>query len=280
MSVPFDLATGFDSGGFAFPKPCLNRCFNYKLPNNLSNFTLAVHVTYWHSEKRFKYVNELIKSLNSLSCKTQVFVHTNNLKLKLHYPALVVFHDMTGQDGHTLSWKHRPIMASTYINYDAVMYIEDDILFNQNNLEYWYSNHSLCSRHGYNLGFLRIEYDRDKAYCTDISPKFSKCQPLPKEVNLDNELFYLNDNNFYSGLWILDQEEFEWFSAQAYFDLNICPYYFGYKREAAAVGAIPMFKGTLLKDDIKGQTVHHMPNNYINYKDYCKISPEELYRKQ
>jgi hypothetical protein len=92
--------------------------------------------------------------------------------------------------------------------------------------------------------------------------------------------FYLNDNNFYTGFWILDRDEFEWFTSQRYFNLNVCPYYFGYKREASAIGAIPMFNGTLLRPDISGQTVHHMPNSYLDHSFFCKISPKELYEEE
>ena len=288
MPLPFDMATGYDSGGRAFPKPAITRGFSYKLPDRIEDLKLAVHVTYWDyssvsksveplAAARLAYVSKVIRGLNSLSSKTDVFIHTNAVRLTLEGTFALVHHDMSDQDGYSLSWKSRDLMLSSYKEYDAIMYMEDDILFQDNNLAYWYTNHSRCSKAGYYLGFVRTETDSKKLYCTDISPVFGPCQPLRHSVVLEGEALYINDVNLYSGLWILDRAEFEWFSTHPYFDLNECPFFYPYKRETSAVGAIPMFKGSLIAADFKNSLVPHIPNSYIGSEKYCKVTPNEVF---
>lgn len=291
MPLPFDMATGYDSGGRAFPKPAITRGFSYKLPDRIEDLKLAVHVTYWDyssvsksveplAAARLAYVSKVIRGLNGLSSKTDVFIHTNAVRLTLEGTFALVHHDMSDQDGYSLSWKSRDLMLSSYKEYDAIMYMEDDILFQDNNLAYWHTNHSRCSKAGYYLGFVRTETDGEKLYCTDIAPLFGPCQPLRHSVVLEGEALYVNDVNLYSGLWILDRDEFEWFTTHPYFDLNECPFFYPYKRETSAVGAIPMFKGSLIAADFKNSLVPHIPNNYIGSEKYCKVAPNEVFGKE
>jgi hypothetical protein len=265
-----ELMSGyFISGGWGFPTPGPeeNTHSEYPLPWKKRNLLVAVHITYFDVENRRQYLDKQLAALNNLSsAKVDIFVHTNVNKLPVNQKVNVVTHDLTGIDPHLLTWKHRNMMREQLPYYDVFMYMEDDILFEEKNWQYWLKYHELVRKHDTYAGFIRTEQDiSGKWWCTDIVPTFGECHPMPEEITLENVTFTRNGNNFYNGFWILDNTQFLRYTRHTFWDLHRNPYFNNYWREKVAIGIIPWFKNVIVKLDDEGAYVHHMPNNYIGH---------------
>lgn len=259
----------FVSGGWGFtvdvPDGYLDSI--YPLPTS-RNIDLCVHITYWHSPDRLCYLARQINALNELNCNVDIFVHTNIERIPLKSRFTTVHHDMTTEYGHFLSWKHRPLLESQLEQFDIFMYLEDDILFTQENWLYYLKHHGLMKQHSSYIGFVRAETDGTEWYPTDISPHFGPCEPLPRKQLAGSE-FWININNFYNGFWLLDNIEMRKFIGHSSWDLTKCEFFGNFIREKPAIGPIPFFNEVLLDLDHPGCVVHHMPNNYVGHHVFC-----------
>lgn len=259
----------FVSGGWGFtvdvPDGYLDSI--YPLPTSRS-IDLCVHITYWHSPDRLCYLARQINALNELNCNVDIFVHTNIERIPLKSRFTTVHHDMTTEYGHFLSWKHRPLLESQLEQFDTFIYLEDDILFTQENWLYYLKHHDLVKQHSSYIGFVRAETDGTEWYPTDIAPSFGPCEPLPRKQLGEHDL-WVNTNNFYNGFWLLDNIEMRKFIRHSSWDLTKCEFFGNFIREKPAIGPIPFFKEVLLNLDHPGCVVHHMPNNYIGHHVFC-----------
>jgi hypothetical protein len=132
----------------------------------------------------------------------------------------------------------------------------------------------IVSNSGYNLGFLRTEFDGNQKFITDLT------KPLTNTISIDDKLFIINDNNPYCGFWIYSKKELKEFikSKEWFFDFE----HYGI-REKAAIGwhgknmsrykntIIPLIENNNNLETLYHSNVHHLPNNYINHKFFCKI---------
>ena len=165
-----------------------------------------------------------------------------------------------------LTWENREKIPDMIDLYDVQIYLEDDIKFTQDNLNYWLQHKESILSNGFNLGFLRIELDEKQCYLTDLS------EELTETVEIENQLFLINNNNPYCGFWIYSKNELrefikseEWFFRFKDYD----------RREKSAIGwhgkNMSRYKETLipLMNDgkqyltVKECAVYHLPNNYI-----------------
>ena len=149
------------------------------------------------------------------------------------------------------------------------MYIEDDILVPYKAIKYWLKYNEKLINLGYNLGFLRIEIDKNNTeYITDLlGEKFDTI------IKLDDNEYCVNNKNPYCAFWIYNKNEFNNFVSSKFYDINNIP---GYGiREKSAIGLngetnywykntlIPIINNKLI-DDCK---IYHIPNNYVNDKN-------------
>ncbi len=238
----------------------------------------VVHMTFFFLKDRFCYVNRILNELNKYPYPTDLFIHTNEpfaLEDLIYYSngqLMVYCYNMTNEHPFYLTWKCRGLLKEQKDQYDAYIYIEDDILIPVSAIEYWFQNKEKVMKYGYNLGFLRIEVDSNGIeHTSDIamSPE-GVSQQLHKIVYLEDKKYILNDQNTYCASWIYDKEEFSKFVESSFYDTrNIRGYGI---REKSAIGLhgkhTPWYKGTLiplLKDNQldPGCRIYHLPNNYL-----------------
>jgi beta-1,4-mannosyl-glycoprotein beta-1,4-N-acetylglucosaminyltransferase len=229
---------------------------------------MCEHVAFHYTESRICYVRRIVEEANGYPIRTDVFIHSNtqiDVSVFGEYTngkLVVVVHDMTGKDPFKLTWMCRDLMKAQLNDYSVFMYTEDDILFYLESMEYWIQNHSVCVDNGYNLGFLRIEYDpKGDVYLSDL-PK-----PMSRTLELDRT-YAVNDVSPYTAMWIYDHREFAKFTNSHYYNPATIQGYF--TREQSAIGlhglwtkwytatVIPLVNGEL---DERCR-IHHMPNNY------------------
>lgn len=256
---------------------------------------IAAHITFFYIDKRLKYLREVVLNLLRIDADLQIFIDTNRRLSEFRgidrVRVLEYAYSSTGRKysydsifnklgiksmahPYYLSWENRKIIEKNIHKYDIQIYLEDDIKFTADNLAYWLGHHEAVSRNGYHLGFLRVEFNGDEKFLTDLNG------PLSKIVTIGSQSYILNDQNPYCGFWIYSQEELEAFveSSEWRFESK----YYGI-RERSAIGwhgqGMERYKGSiipLLNDGqryftIEDCVVHHLPNNYINHSVFCSF---------
>ncbi len=257
---------------------------------------IAAHITFYFVESRLKFLREVIKNLELLPHEVNIFIYcnedvndyieSNKVVLKV-YPykktkLLGYNNGIWNSLGMTqfvhpyyLSWENRKIITSIVDDYDIQIYLEDDIAFTNDNLNYWLSHKDICIAHSYNLGFLRFEKDlSNQLFLTDPNT-------IPtKQIKIKNQHFIVNDVNPYCGFWIYDRAELLQFVKSKEWN-------FKFKglaiREKSAIGwhgsmmkryintIIPISSENDKKLLANECLVHHLPNNYIGHSVHCQI---------
>jgi hypothetical protein len=220
--------------------------------------SLICNITFFYNEKRLNNLYRVIKEilhLNSLNVK--IIIHSN-LKFDINLDSVsVLYYDMSNIDPYHLSWMYRGYMKNNNQKYDYYLYLEDDILFNNDNFKYWLENYKIIEDNGYNLGFLRIEVKNKEEYVTDIL----KGEKHTEIVNLKDKK-YLIFNRKYCGFWLYDYETFKNFVNKD--DFAKIPN--SMIREEAASG-INSKKTTIipLSNNVPDTRckVYHLTNNYV-----------------
>lgn len=256
---------------------------------------LAAHITFFDSPLRKQFLEEVIDGLLNLNCKTDIYVYTNRVQKELESRENIKIHLCPYRNYKIsklpkkafleafrlkflihpfyLSWEHRKVIEGVIDDYDIQLYLEDDIGFKQENLDYWMKYKDITLGHNYNLGFLRIEKDKDhNQFLTDVT------WPLKDIIEIDGQKFLLNNLNPYCGFWIYDREELRKFVLTKEWHFRFNSYGI---REKAAVGRhaqnMNYYKGTVIplthtKNGLitpSSSSVHHLPNNYIGKGYYC-----------
>ncbi|GEM_PF-2234556 len=267
---------------------------------------IAVHITFFHIENRYKFLHEVIDNLLLIESEMNIFIYTNkkfklfenydNIKLLVYpYKSSIVsrfsFNSIFNKLGikqlihpYFLTWEHRKIVEENINEYDIQIYLEDDIKFTKDNLNYWLEFNEIVSRRGYNLGFLRIEFNGIEKYLTDVT------KSLNKIIHIENTAYIVNEVNPYCGFWIYSKKELKEFIRSKEWNFDFSNYGI---REKAAIGwhgkNMNRYLNTIIplkEDDIQYMatqncTVHHLPNNYLDHNSFCSLKfPIKILKKE
>lgn len=242
---------------------------------------ILFHIPFHYNEERFPYINRLIDEMNTYGYITDLVIHTNkliDLSTILHKNTTgciqTIYHDMTSQNPWYLTHKHRNVMENQKNKYDIFINAEDDILLPKETLEYWLKYKNKVMKHNYNLGVVRIEFDKNGVErLPDLGERKDKTDNayLKNCVFIEDERFILNDRNPYCAFFIYDKFEFNRFVNSKYYDINNIQ---GYGlTESAAVGlhgrwtdwyrgtVIPLTSDNKLTSSCK---IYHQTNKFAN----------------
>ena len=127
---------------------------------------IVKHISFYYLEERIKYINRIIDETNKYEYTTDIFIHTNNEKLLensfnnyTNGSIKVIYHDLSNIHPFYLTWKCRDLLQEQKNDYDAFIYIEDDILVPYKAIKYWLEYNEKLIEMNYNLGFLRVEIE-------------------------------------------------------------------------------------------------------------------------
>lgn len=235
---------------------------------------ITKHISFFYNINRFKYLNQVVENTNLYKCKTDIYIHTNldfdrNNLVNYHNGLLnIIVHNITGENPFKFPYKTRKLMAEQQDNYDIFIYTEDDIKIPQSAIEYWFEYNDLFKENNYNVGFIRIEIDKNGyEYMTDIvNVNFEKI----------NETLVKNKGSTYCAFWIYDKDQFKKFVNSKYYDpSNIINYDF---REKIAIGLHSIYSNYFTATVIPIHSnkldprckVFHLPNNYIGHAFFAK----------
>ncbi|KAA1247844.1 hypothetical protein [Aquimarina sp. RZ0] len=265
---------------------------------------LGIHITFYYIKNRLPYLEKVLDGLEKIEKTKTIFIYTNiEFDLNEKYQDVEIVVNDFANNGHKrlsklrrfyyqtflklgitkmvhpyyLTWINRTYVESYIDEFDAQMYIEDDIYFDNISFNYWLKNKTVCIENEFNLGFLRVEEDDSKnRFLTDLTS-------IPKKIiELQGEKFLLNDVNPYYGFWIYDKSELKKFIKSKEWKFKFKNYGV---RERSAIGwhgfKMKRYKGSLIPlikidEDLyqcdEDCAVHHLPNNYIGSDVFCQYS--------
>lgn len=178
--------TCFDSGGESIPLAEIS----------LGWASLANHVRVY------------VVTNNPKNSDIREFVKKNpNLDIELVTPNII---------GHPFlyTWIHRELFQRDFEDGSVshFLYIEDDISFTRENLEYFLENEEALGRFGLFPGYLRYEVDQEGAeFATDIL-RTETIQLLPRVIK-NPQYIFLNMRNPYQGMYLMSRALFTEFVA-------------------------------------------------------------------
>jgi hypothetical protein len=179
---------------------------------------LLICITFFYSEKRLSILRNTCSGLSNLAKEVNVVIITNDpsktssiidklrdfsLNLKIVCP------DLLGHP-YLLTWCHQSIFRDAIkedTNITHFMYIEDDIVINQDNIRYWLEGREALRQAGLIPSFLRYEISGKSPvpYATDITKRINLFL-IPKVKIPSKSYCYINLPQPYQGMYLLDRE--------------------------------------------------------------------------
>lgn len=185
---------------------------------------------------RLVYLSRLIESLNNLklnSLKINIFTNSQEASQSIlgfgfpenlsffvfsNYNKMNQLHNSPWTEGDLTSpwnlvWEHKQLIKDDFLegNQNSLyLYIENDILFTQHNLEYWLKDSKLLNQSQLSPSFLRVEFDNQSKnwIAIDVFGGTSiYIEDCPKISN--SEFHFIQLPNSYSGLYLLDQNQLQ-----------------------------------------------------------------------
>ena len=258
--------------------------------------SISIHIPFYNPNpekkegyrnlRRFDYLKENIDNLKTLSIKNDIFIHTHNEFLDdKKLDAKIIKHQINDSDLNKgyLTWKCRPLLEEQKNDYEYFLYLEHDIKFSENNLQYWQKHQDQLNKKNYHLGFLIYEKNHEdkENYSIHILKK------LNKYIELESKRFVVNDWDNYCCFWIYNKDQFHKFLRSKWWSFKKRAHNFRVNygiTERSSIGFhsfnMNYFKATLIPE-INNQPdpdsfIEHITNNYYdkfpefknqNYKD-------------
>jgi hypothetical protein len=180
-----------------------------------------------------------------------------------------------------LTWSHKDVFRQLIKTDPAIthyLYLEDDILITQENIEYYLEGESRLAHRKFFPSFVRYEIDNDGImYAIDIMKQ--QIFHAMSIFQYSNDYYYVNFSYTYQGIYLLNSYfMYEYFNSRA--DNPDYNTVWGIREQNTAVilfHNVPNgFKSRNLvgciyqNNEIKLDRrclIHHLPNKYINDKD-------------
>lgn len=245
---------------------------------------LAIAVTCFDSGDKRILLAEISQEWSSLAKRVRVYIVTNNpknsdirefVKRNTGLDIVVVNPNIVGHP-FLLTWIHRELFRRSFEegSVSHFLYLEDDIRFGRDNLEYFLENEEALRKFGLFPGYLRYEVDdAGTLFASDIL-RTESVQLLPRVIKNPHYLF-LNMRNPYQGMYLMSRALFAEFVASDAFTPDEGRWGI---RERAAAGLtfekVPQdcfsrnFVGYIPGEGFDPRSlIHHVSNNYAKDKD-------------
>ena len=271
--------------------------------------SISIHIPFYNPNpekkegfrnlRRFDYLKENILNLKSLSIKNDIFIHTHNDFLDdKNLEGKIIKHkiDENNLNKGYLTWLCRSLMEKQKNDYEYFMYLEHDIKFSENNLQYLLKYQETLAQKSFHLGFLIYEKNNsdNQNYSIHIVKK------LDSYLEINSQKFIVNDLENYCCFWIYNNEQFQDFLKSKWWSFKKRAHNFRHNygiTERSSIGfhafSMNYFKATLIPQ-INDQPdpncfIEHMTNNYFekfsefkgqNYMDIrgvCNLKTQEIF---
>ncbi len=177
---------------------------------------IAACIAFYYDEKKISNLKKVCENLNKLSKKVNIFIFTNEVSindeqnLKKNFQEnvkIIIIKDIVHE--RLLPWYHVNFMKKLFKeNQDIThfLYLEDDILIDKLNFDYWINCRKILKKFNLIPGFVRTEINdkNNEVYAIDFV-KENKLKSLPKII-IDKNYYLVNHKYPYQGMYLYDRE--------------------------------------------------------------------------
>jgi hypothetical protein len=249
---------------------------------------------------RGEHIDKVISEILSLNVKSiSIHIHTNsttetdrlskkfgNKTLVFHvfpkYSRMNVIHnspwiEKDSKSPWMLTWRHRSTLKELVEKSkgnNLYLYIENDMLFTQKNLDYWLDSLPLLQKSGFIPSFLRVEYSASRNSWFPMDNLVSERIPIEGYLADSKNKYFAQLPNTYAGCYLLNDKQAEEFINSDSFDLEKSKARtwwdigaratIGLQFEKVPEGAKSRYLLPVEGNGISRESwVHHLPNLYI-----------------
>jgi hypothetical protein len=178
-------------------------------------FKIAATITFYYDKNKLSNLIKVCESLKLISNDNEIYIFTNKinsnqeqeLKNSFKNKAQILMVDPTIND-RLLPWYHLNLMKKLFIKDDIThfVYLEDDILLNKSNFNYWVNSRKILKKFNLIPGLIRTEVDKNdnQLYAVDFT-KNNKLSNLPK-ITVNDDYYFVNHKFPYQGMYLYDRE--------------------------------------------------------------------------
>lgn len=179
------------------------------------NFKLAAIIAFFYNEKKLSILFKVCESLVEISDKSEIYILTNSIssyqeeKIKkgISKKVKIIIIDEIVHN-RLLPWYHLNLMKKLYNNEEIThfLYLEDDIMINKFNLNYWINSRKILKKFNLIPAFTRTEINENdnELYAVDFT-KENDIKKLPK-IKVNRNYEFINHKFPYQGMYLYDRE--------------------------------------------------------------------------
>ena len=179
------------------------------------NFKLAAIIAFFYNEKKLSTLFKVCESLVEISDKNEIYILTNSIssyqeeKIKkgISKKVKIIIIDEIVHN-RLLPWYHLNLMKKLYNNEEIThfLYLEDDIMINKFNLNYWINSRKILKKFNLIPAFTRTEINENdnELYAVDFT-KENDIKKLPK-IKVNRNYEFINHKFPYQGMYLYDRE--------------------------------------------------------------------------
>ena len=179
------------------------------------NFKLGAVIGFFYNEIKLPILFKVCESLIEISDKNEIYILTNSIsssqkekiengiskKIKIILIDGIVHNRL-------LPWYHLNLMRKLYDKEEIThfLYLEDDILFNKSNFNYWINSRKILRKSNLIPAFIRVEINQNNKefYAVDFTKK-NNIKNLPK-IKVNKNYEFVNHKFPYQGMYLYDRE--------------------------------------------------------------------------
>ena len=194
-----------------------NDCFLEIEKKNFSPEKIAIVICFFYRSNRLNILKKNLLTINEYKFKTELTIITNNisvkeekilnviLKKKIKNYTIKKIKDLPDQN--FLPWHSLDVMKKKIKNksFSHFMYLEEDILVNENNISYWIYFRKKLKKFNLIPNFLRCELYKGKYFSVD-NPKIIKKDKNPVIYSKNKRYGFINSKYPYSGMYLMDRD--------------------------------------------------------------------------
>ncbi len=179
------------------------------------NIKLAAIIGFFYNETKLPILFKVCESLVKISNKNEIYILTNSIspsqKEKIENGVdekikIILIDEIV--HNRLLPWYHLNLMRKLYDKEEIThfLYLEDDILFNKSNFNYWINSRKILRKSNLIPGFTRVEINQNnkELYAVDFTKK-NNIKKLPK-IKVNENYEFVNHKFPYQGMYLYDRE--------------------------------------------------------------------------
>lgn len=212
--------------------------------------------------KELKNIKKYFFDIKVFSSSSHIFENCENIQV-------------TNYDGHNFSLSAYDYLKQCDLsNYTHVLLTENDILFNEINFDYFFSNEESFNNENFTIGFIRYEVKGNEKYLIDCGYDDGKISFSNKKgivETIENKLF--RTENCHQGCWILPVHKLKNIIDKISIGPTLEDKVSNYFYSESWPGTNHGIKKFIPFCDFNKLLIYHQPNKYVNiYKNLPSVS--------